>query len=406
MRPTTIGTRSLSGTLKRLRTTATDALTLRLIDRLSQGIRTHGQGPITEAQFHTLITHARMREGILPGQLQSETSTLLISAHLQANKIELTERDIAIIGKIALVDIDLTQPENEYHLHMIRALFQNVERDGLPHRKEKYIYDIADRLDINLDQAHQVKVDIIQVEDISMNIGTRRDVDRICIVTEQGEVSFTISLDKKPYAHINESHSKQEADVLIPYASSQNLWATQDCFGFTTIRIAGRAHGVIFKEYLPGVMISNHTTIVGSGYERDFARDLPIVAFSHGRMVGNIIDQTGAFPEDMNPENVIIDDTTEVVCRTCDLSGLERDFARGIKLLFTDISMWRSYAFQYLFGLLLETPKTKRTQILEALAEERSSMAQRLEEALSRFEEVEGEEQETGLLLSIIRPNS
>jgi hypothetical protein len=341
--------------LATLRRDNTSRATRTALGRLIDKVRNQSGKTLSETQVRALAQEVLTNDEKTLKMIPLEMSSLQIISELEKNGTQVTAVDIRLIRKIVFSDIDLDHPNSQYHLHLVRALFQKVERDGVFHRKQKYIYDIADQLGIRFSNVRQIKFDLRTVEDISHNIGSRRDVDCITLVADDGKsFTFTVSLDKKPYRQIGESHSLQEADTLIPLNGSENLWAVQKCYGATKVIIGSGLHGIVFKEFLPGRMVSNFTNIVGSPFENEYRSDLPVVAFSHGRMIGNIFHSTGAFPIDMNPENVIIDDRDVIICRTCDLNGLERDLERGLAFLRIDIRDWGSFAKYFLFGIFTE----------------------------------------------------
>lgn len=321
-------------------------------------LRIHGSGTLHPVR----LSASHLKE--LLHSFPANSPVRKIIEHLLKHGISLTENDIELIKKIDFPNIDLNDPANQYHLDMIRALFQKPENDGLPHRLGKNLYDVIDKMGLNLDQVRGIKVEIFKVEDISLDVGSRRDVDLVTLETDRDTITFTVSLDKAPFRHVGESHSRQEANVLMSQNTSQGRWATQRCFGFVTVEINGRPHGSVLKEFLPGVMLSNHIQIIGSPEEDMYARDLCIIAFNHGRMIGNIIGTTGGFPIDMTPENVIVNDNDGVTCRTCDLSSVETSGESWLKRLEIDIKMWKKYAWHYLFGITSELNQAKRDSFL------------------------------------------
>lgn len=310
-----------------------------------------GPGPArTSKPPKTLPPHI----GEMMRALPADSPVRKIVEDLIKNGVIPSEQDCELIKKIALSGIDLSDPKNAYHLDMLRALFQ----------KEKMIYDVAAQLGIDFTGVRKIKVQVFKVADISMDIGTRRDVDLVTLETDRGEINFTISLDKEPYRHVGESHSRQEANILMSSNTSPGRWATQRGLGFTSVEINGRQHGTSAKEFLPGVMLTGFTEMVGTSEEQMLAPDLRVIAFNHGRMVGNILQTTGGFPRDMTPENVIVNDENGVTCRTCDLNGVDPSGNSWLKSLETDMKMWEKFAWHYLFGITAELSAAKRDSLL------------------------------------------
>lgn len=323
--------------------------------------------------------------GKMLGTLPATSPVRKIVEDLIKNGIALSKQDCELIKKITLSGIDLNDPKNQYHLDMIRAMFQ----------KEKMIYDVAGQLGIDFTGVRKIKVEVFKVANISMDIGTRRDVDLVTLETDRGKINFTVSLDKEPYRHVGESHSRQEANILMSSNTSQGRWATQRCLGFTSVEINGQPHGAITKEFLPGVMLTGFTRVVGTPEEEMLAPHLRVVAFNHGRMVGNILQTTGGFPIDTTPENVIVNDEKGVSCRTCDLNGVETTGNAWLKGLETDMKMWKNFAWHYLFGLTSELNAAKRDSFL-ALAQN-SLSAQTIESLRTAHREVEAIERRGNL---------
>jgi len=310
---------------------------------------------------------ARLNTARLNRLLSGLPSTSIVRKvieYLHQNGIKLTADDVELLKRLDLANIDLSGPRSQYHLDIIRALFQKPENDGLPHRRDTLLLDVADQLEVDVGRVRGIKVEVFRLEDISLDIGTRRDVDLVTLETDKGDLTFTVSLDKDPHQVAGESHSRQEANTLMSSNTSQGRWATQRCYGYVTVRIGGRPRGVIVKEFLPGVMLGTYTGYIGRPEEAVISESLRVLAFAHGRMIGNIIQTSGGFPVDMTPENVIVNEQDGVTCRTCDLSGIDRNGANWLKSLGIDLKMWEKYGWHYLFGVISELSEVKADSFL------------------------------------------
>ena len=95
-----------------------------------------------------------------------------------------------------------------------------------------------------------------------MDIGTKRNVDVITIVFEDGkELTLTVSLDKEAVDSIEKSPSYQEAQTLRQKGAG-DTWAVQKYYGMEKVEDKEGLRVAICKEFLDGPMLANATTAI------------------------------------------------------------------------------------------------------------------------------------------------
>ena len=235
--------------------------------------------------------------------------------------LNLSDTDRALLWRTEILNCDPLNPDHAYHYEIIGALFSPVQTDGLAHTQRKYIYDILEKIGLPPEEINKIVIEgALLVDNISFDLGTRREVDRITVIDSSGKrYSFTASLDKEAHSGEGLTHSEEEFNTLLPI--HMLAWrVVQALYGICRKPVGASNHrAIIFKEYLEGVAL-------GLIYENLTLEQKQAVAAKVGEMLGRFYGLTDSAPGDMNNLNVIVNDTAEgISCRICDLSNTEKN---------------------------------------------------------------------------------
>ncbi|OGY91288.1 MAG: hypothetical protein A3B31_00845 [Candidatus Komeilibacteria bacterium RIFCSPLOWO2_01_FULL_53_11] len=225
-----------------------------------------------------------------------------------------------LLKKIELIDIDLD--ESPYHVDMLGVL---VVRES--EEKKSLIGSIVEKSELSDKPIQKIIVERFSMEDISLDIGTKRNVDVITIVFEDGkELTLTVSLDKEAVDSIEKSPSYQEAQTLRQKGAG-DTWAVQKYYGMEKVEDKEGLRVAICKEFLDGPMLANATTAIDPYMSEEEQARAKRLAYATGRMVANTLTQLGGVPKDSNPLNIIIirEDTADEHTRYCDVEGIVTD---------------------------------------------------------------------------------
>jgi hypothetical protein len=188
---------------------------------------------------------------------------------------------------------------------------------------------------INIKNVQKVMVESFELQDIDLDLGTKRNVDLVTLILkDESELSITVSIDKYPTHDIHQSPSFQESQALSNIDTSK-AWAVQRFFGYKTIEdsVDGRFKGLICKEFVPGEVLGNVTADLEIAKETHSEDAIKKLAYAVGKMFANCLNELGGVPRDSNSLNIIIVNSNleNPVTRFCDVEDVRRDDA-GIRL--------------------------------------------------------------------------
>lgn len=244
---------------------------------------------------------------------------LIVALHQDlVNKIGRFEGEL--LEKVEFANVDLDDPKNAYHIDVLKAL---VVKGLVDH--ESLVSGILKKFGLTKENIQQVIIESFTVEDIGLDIGTKRNVDLFRIIlNDNKEVSFTVSVDKYGNENIENSPSISEAKTLKNIYTAK-MQCVQKYFGHTAyIDSQGLSRGVICKEFLPGMMLGNYTADLQFAVEQMGAQAIKNIAYATGKMIGYSMKNLGGIPSDSNPLNIIIDQSAdgEISARFCDVEAL------------------------------------------------------------------------------------
>jgi hypothetical protein len=237
-----------------------------------------------------------------------------------------------LINKIEFKNINIFAAENEIHLKMAAALFSRQEKNNKTFFKniiqqveleEVDKIDIMDYSTLNDDEDGEDLFNTLDMENIDLNIGTNRRVDKIdCLLKNGKNITFTLSADLNN-AGEQESNSFQEKLVFESEIAQDNL-VLQKFYGYFEKDFKGIDNRFIAKEYLPGDNISHYLNKLQNS-EQLFHEFLNVsselgysMAYMYNKCAGQLLS-------DLKLENMIYNhintDEVEYACRICDNSG-------------------------------------------------------------------------------------
>ncbi|MEK7583859.1 MAG: hypothetical protein AAB490_01325 [Patescibacteria group bacterium] len=225
-----------------------------------------------------------------------------------------------ILERVELIDINLD--ESPYHTDMLGAL---IVRDS--EKKKSLLGRIVEESKLSDKPIQKIIVERFSMEDISLDIGTKRNVDVITIVFEDDkELTLTVSLDKEAVDSIEKSPSYQEAQTLQRKGTA-DTWAVQKYYGMEKVEDSKGVRVAICKEFLDGPMLANTTTAIDPYMSEQEQAKTKRLAYATGRMVANTLTHLGGIPKDSNPLNIIIlhGDADDEHTRYCDVEEIVTD---------------------------------------------------------------------------------
>lgn len=230
----------------------------------------------------------------------------------------------ALIDRLSFENIDFTRDGTSYHFDMVRGLL--VPKIG---EKTSLMLRILEDTDLSPEQIQSVKIEAFKVVDISMDVGTKRDVDRVWLKLNDGrQAVMTVSLDKEPVAHKDDSPSLEEAETLGGI-DTDKAWCVQKLYGSTLIEDAKGSRGLICKEYLDGVMLGNYVINREETSRKFGEKHLSRIVAATTDMLANSLEVIGGVPRDSNMFNVIIGTKEDggMLARYCDVESVRKDVA-------------------------------------------------------------------------------
>lgn len=226
-----------------------------------------------------------------------------------------------ILEKIEFVNIDFHRPESRYHTEMLGE-FLYRETEG----EESFAGRVLREHGVNEQDLEKITIEGFEQEDVSLDIGTKRNVDRALLVLKDDRaIAVTMSLDKRGYKTAAESPSLQESQALAG-VDAEKTWSMQRLYGSRAITKRGRVRGFVVKEFLEGSLLGEYTGGLPSPNAPEAAVFRNIAAAT-GRSMANALETTGGVPKDANPMNWIVAEKEglQFVVRNCDVEDIVRD---------------------------------------------------------------------------------
>lgn len=259
--------------------------------------------------------------------LQLNSSLQLVQQLRQELGKTLGKFEGQILDMVEFVDIDLDEPQSQYHLDMLRTLLvrESEEQNSL-------LGDVVAKRGLTEKEIQKITVESYKMEDLGFDIGTKRNVDLVKLVFEDGkELIMTVSMDKAALSDLAFSPSTIEANTL-GRVNNPSAWCVQQYFGYRVSEDKEGKKGIVCKEYLPGHMLANYTFDVEMTVEQYGQETMIGIARAVGEMARNALDTLGGIPVDSNPYNIILYQTEEerLYTRYCDVEGIRAD-EKGIK---------------------------------------------------------------------------
>lgn len=232
-----------------------------------------------------------------------------------------TENFKALIDRIKFANIDVNSELGAIHIDMIASLLARQDNGDI------FLQNILKAINHDWQEIEEFLISStkeMEVENIDLDIGTNRRVDKIECVFNNNEVyDFTLSADLVDHKDVNNSNSYVEKEVFESPLAENNP-ALQKYFGYLERKMSGRNYRLIAKEFLPGKNISQYFNELQADSElvtdfSDVACELAYtMSYLYKRMNGQIL-------EDLKLENVIYNyedpNSDKLACRVCDHSG-------------------------------------------------------------------------------------
>lgn len=239
-----------------------------------------------------------------------------------------------LISNINFININPDSKSAEIHFKMITALFTRGENDKtfLKNIIKKAELEEINKIDIRDSSAYQdIVAEKLEAENIDLDIGTNRRVDRIdCSFKDGNKLSFTLSADMVDVDD-NESNSFQEKEVFQSYYGKDNP-ILQKFYGYSSRKFNDEEKRFIAKEYLPGKNIIQYFNELLCN--EDSLLEMSSVSSDLGYSMSSLYNKgEGELLSDLKLENVIFNheerDLVEYSCRVCDNSGFyEKEIER------------------------------------------------------------------------------
>ncbi|MEK7616239.1 MAG: hypothetical protein AAB420_03485 [Patescibacteria group bacterium] len=218
-------------------------------------------------------------------------------------------------------DIDIENPKNAYHRDMLQAILLRSPETGT-----SLIGQILrEQEDLREEDIDKIIVESFQFDDIDLDLGTKRNVDRVVLVCkDMRTLTMTVSIDKARVENIYDSPTMQETNTIQEIKDPLLTWAVQKWYGTTVVKDGKGIRAVICKEYVPGTILNALTLdleVAEMEYGEQFIRQ---VAYAVGKMIANVRAGFDGIPIDSNPFNIIIDtkDDGNITARYCDVERI------------------------------------------------------------------------------------
>lgn len=320
---------------------------------------------------------------------KEEFEGLELEKELNKRGIRLNILDRELVNKIVINDH--IHPRN--HFDFVGTMFTDIQDDNIEHtepikkRYNKYIYDIARKYGVELDDTRSTDIKQIVIDDISQGKGTRRDVDRVLVDTTEGMFAFTVSIEKAQgighnqaeFDTLKEIHelAREKVDNSLNY-TEVTAGFLQAMFGLISIDSKDDIDTkILLKEYVFGWDVEDYLSA-----ESDEV-SLKQAFFKAGEMLGTFYSLTSRWPLDMTFANMVINrgqDGAFLPVRPIDLgSGMKSDIiiATELSKIFNEIETITavspvSYAegvTNLVRGILVSLDKERGYKFLEIVRE-------------------------------------
>lgn len=195
-----------------------------------------------------------------------------------------------------------------------------------------------------VEDAATVSMEKMTMEDIGKDYGYKRDVYLVTIYLSDGKkMRFTASIDRNWYLSREEfSPSLSEAHLLLTFKHPLYDMGCETLQRYGSAVALGKGgskgtrasirqisemecfRGVVFKEYVPGMMLGKYTYDSPCA-EEIFGKDVvEHIAYRTGVAVARTINMTGGIPKDSHHYNLIVSPTDDgdLSVRYCDTEDL------------------------------------------------------------------------------------
>ena len=239
-----------------------------------------------------------------------------------------------ILEKVELIDIDLDK--SPYHIDMLQSLLvrESEEHDSL-------LGSIIKKKELTKMPIQKIIVESFNMEDIGLDLGTKRNVDAVTLVFEDDkQFSMTVSLDKDAVSEEGDSASYKEA--AIPQQTDATAsWSVQEYYGSQVLRDESGVRTLICKEFLDGQMLGNLTSEIFPAMTEEEKARMSRIAYAVGKMIANALTTLSGIPRDSNGLNIIIKESAGDVftARYCDVEEIQKTpqaLSKELKLLYRD----------------------------------------------------------------------
>ncbi|MBI2984137.1 MAG: hypothetical protein HYY50_00725 [Candidatus Kerfeldbacteria bacterium] len=121
-----------------------------------------------------------------------EQAQRLVQRLEQRLKMHVGHLERQLLKKVEYVNVDFEDPRSRYHVEMLGE-FVFKESEGQP----SFASQVLEANGVVEDQLEKVIIESFEQEDISLDVGTKRNVDRALLVLADGKtIAVTLSLDK------------------------------------------------------------------------------------------------------------------------------------------------------------------------------------------------------------------
>lgn len=251
--------------------------------------------------------------------LRPELAQHLVAKLEQRLKLHVGNVERQLLAKVEFANVDFESPRSRYHLDMLGE-FVMKEAEEQPSLASRVLLEHG----YSAEQLEKIVIESFDQEDVSFDIGTKRNVDAAHLVLENGQsLTVSLSLDKRAVTNPADSPSLQEASALS-VLNDEKMWSVQRYYGSSRVEKKDKFRGFIVKEFLPGSMLGNYLSAGEGEIEPD---RLKRVAFATGQSFANSLERIHGLPKDANPMNLIVDEREDgtIVVRNCDVEGFVSD---------------------------------------------------------------------------------
>ncbi len=260
-----------------------------------------------------------MRMSMRP-ELRQELAQQLVHRLELKLKFHVGNVEKQLLKLVEFPNVDFDDPRSRYHMEMLGEFVfkQQVEDRSLAS-------EVLAAHGLTEDDLEKIVIESFDQEDISFDIGTKRNVDRAQMILADGRsVAVTLSFDKQGVNDPAASPSLREAAALKDVDVTK-AWSVQRLYGSRDVVKRGRHRGFVVKEYLDGSMLGNYFEYPPPP-DSPQAEQYRAIARATGQSFTNAIEQLGGVPHDANPLNLIVGEDADrnLLVRNCDVEAIER----------------------------------------------------------------------------------